>query len=83
MHRPIQGRGGERGYSMSQLEVERFLGRIITDAEFRAKAANSLEYAVSKEGIVLSAAEMSFLRNIDFPQFGLVAETLDDSIRRK
>jgi len=67
---------------MSQNEVERFLGRIITDADFRAKAARSLKNACYCEGIGLSKEEMALLRNIDFPRFGLVAETLDDSIRR-
>ena len=67
---------------MSQNEVERFLGRIITDSNFRAKAASSLKNACNGEGIALSNEEMSFLRNIDFSQFGLVAAALDDSIRR-
>ena len=67
---------------MSQNEVERFLGRIITDADFRARAARSLMSACYGEGIALSKEEMALLCNIDFSQFGLVAETLDDSIRR-
>ena len=71
-----------KGYRMSQNEVERFLGRIITDTDFRNKAASSLKSACYGEGIVLSKEEMSLLRNIDFSQFGLVAAALDDSIRR-
>ncbi len=67
---------------MSQIELERLLGRLITDAEFRARAANSLEKAAGKEGIVLSAEEISLMRTIDFSRFGQVAETLDDSLRR-
>lgn len=67
---------------MSQIELERLLGRLITDAEFRARAANSLEKAAGKEGIVLSVEEMSLMRTIDFSRFGQVAETLDDSLRR-
>lgn len=68
---------------MSQVEVERFLGRLITDAEFRASAVRSLASACYGEGIAISAEEMAILSNIDFTQFGPVAETLDDSIRRK
>ncbi|MBC8017001.1 MAG: hypothetical protein H7X83_00580 [Verrucomicrobia bacterium] len=67
---------------MSQIEVERFLGRLITDADFRARAACSLEKAASKEGVNLSREEMLLLAGIDYALFGRVAETLDDSIRR-
>lgn len=68
---------------MSQIEVERFLGRLITDTGFRTSAARSLEKTTGREGIVLSAEEMSLLSSIDFSQFGPIAELLDGSIRRK
>ena len=68
---------------MSQVEVERFLGRLITDAEFRAKAASSLITASYREGFTLTKEELLLLSYIDFSQFDLVAEALDDSIRRK
>ena len=68
---------------MSQIEVERFLGRLITDADFRAKAASSVMSTCCIEGIALSTVEMSFLNQIDFSQFALVAEQLDNSILRK
>jgi hypothetical protein len=71
-----------RGYTMSQIEIERLLGRLITDAEFRVRAARSLEHAVRKEGFVLSREEMSLLYDSDLSKFGLVAATLNDSIRR-
>ena len=67
---------------MSQVEVERFLGRLITDADFRTRAASSLKSACYNEGVSLSAKEMSFLVSMDYRQFGHIAETLDDSIRR-
>lgn len=67
---------------MSQVEVERFLGRLITDADFRTRAADSLKGACYSEGIGLSPEEMSLLSHLDFSQFGVVAETLNDSIRR-
>ncbi len=68
---------------MSQIEVERFLGRLITDAGFRAKAASSVMSVCCIEGIALSTVEMSFLKHLDFSQFALVAGQLDDSILRK
>jgi len=67
---------------MSQVEVERFLGRLITDADFRARVASSLESTCYGEGIAISAEEFSILSNLDLQQFGLVAESLDDAIRR-
>ena len=67
---------------MSQNEVERFLGRIITDADFRTRAASSLETACYNKGFSLSTAEKSFLSNIDYSLVKLIAETIDDSIKR-
>lgn len=68
---------------MSQVEVERFLGRIITDADFRARAAGSLESACYHEGIVVSAEEMSLLLNTDFFLLGQASAIIDDSLKRK
>jgi hypothetical protein len=68
---------------MSQVEVERFLGRLITDTDFRASASVSIKTACFHEGMALSAEEISLLSPIDLWQFGLIAETLDDSLRRK
>lgn len=67
---------------MSQIEVERFLGRLITDADFRSQASDSLEKVCFIEGFSLSKAEVSFLHNLDFSLVSLVAETIDDSIKR-
>jgi len=67
---------------MSQIEVERLLGRLITDAEFRRRAANSFQKTIADEGIVLSIDEILLLRHINFSLFGLIASTLSDSVRR-
>jgi hypothetical protein len=48
---------------MSQVEVERFLGRIMTDSDFRDMAAKSLKQAIGKDGIVISKEEMKILSN--------------------
>jgi len=67
---------------MSQIEVKRLLGRLITDAEFRSRAAISLQKTIADEGIVLSLEELLRLRHINFSLFGLIASTLSDSVRR-
>lgn len=67
---------------MSQNEVERFLGRIITDADFRAHAEKCLEEACYSKGYALSSVELSFLCRLNFQAFQQLSETLDDSIRR-
>ena len=67
---------------MSQAEVERFLGRIITDAKFRAKTRGCLEGACFSTGFSLSIAEITFLQHIDYALIELIAESIDDSIRR-
>lgn len=67
---------------MSQIEVERFLGRLITDQDFRLKAETSLEQICYTRGFSLSATEMSLLRCLDFSLFGAIAEIIDDSIKR-
>lgn len=67
---------------MSQIEVERFLGRLITDLGFRARVVKSLDNATFMEGIVLSKAEKAILNQMDFSPFISVADTLDDSIKR-
>lgn len=72
----------KRDYKMSQIEIERLLGRLITDAAFRVRVARSLENAVRNDGFTLSKEEMSLLYDSDFSQFELVGETLNDSIRR-
>lgn len=68
---------------MSQVEVERFLGRVITDMGFRARAATSLSNACYDEGFVISPEEMALLGRLDLSPFEPVAETLDDSLRRR
>lgn len=67
---------------MSQNEVERFLGRIITDADFRAQAERSVERACYSKGFALSAVELSLLSRLDLQLFQQLSETIDDSIRR-
>jgi K+/H+ antiporter YhaU regulatory subunit KhtT len=73
---------GQEGYRMSQVDVERFLGRLITDADFRAKAAVSIIGVCHDVGISLTPKEKSFLSHIDFTRIGQLSDCIDDSIRR-
>jgi hypothetical protein len=66
---------------MSRINIECFLSRLVTDADLRARVARSLKEACQSEGFALSPAEMSFLRHIDFPQFNLVAESIEKLIK--
>ncbi len=63
------------GCTMSQVEVERFPGRIITAADFR-KAVNALKKVCSREGITLSPEELLLVCKADFAKFGLAADVV-------
>ena len=67
---------------MSQNDVERFIGRLITDAKFRYEAAVSLEKVCYSHGFSLSSEEISLLRKLDFSRLSLIDGTIDDSIKR-
>src|ERR1035438_8086591 len=62
----IQCTERERGMKMSQVEVERFLGRLLTDDVFRTRARRSLPAAVCREGFGLTDQEVSLLGTTDF-----------------
>jgi hypothetical protein len=67
---------------MSQIDLKLCIGRLITDADFRSRAAVSLEGACRSEGITLTSEEISFLKHIDLSKLGSFAEVQDDPIRR-
>ena len=67
---------------MSQMEVERFLGRLVTDSYFRSRVVVSFEETVRSEGFVLSPAERSMLGTTDFLPFAVLTPLLSDSLRR-
>jgi hypothetical protein len=69
---------------MSQESVERFLGRLITDDDFREQLQNQKSfYKTCREGgFKLTDGEENILRRIDFAQFASLADSLDQGIRR-
>lgn len=58
---------------MSQEEVEKFLGRLLTEDVFRQKAAKTPVDACRNEGYVLSAEELAAIRGEDSTRFSLAA----------
>jgi hypothetical protein len=69
-------------FKMSQIAVESFLGRVITDSKFRMLAMRSPATACQTLGLNLSASEIKCLKDLDFDLMGLIADTIDDTICR-
>ena len=58
-----------KGETMSQDVVERLLGRLITDENFRQMAADSLFVACHQTGFLLTSTEMELLSGLDIDWF--------------
>ncbi|MBV5340581.1 MAG: hypothetical protein J0665_13670 [Deltaproteobacteria bacterium] len=67
---------------MSQEAVERFMGRLVTDAGFRCKAAESLEDACRNAGYLLTAAELLLLSTTDVQRFAELGDGISAGLRR-
>lgn len=67
---------------MSQDALERLLGRLLTDDQFRYRAMQSLELACREGGYRLTAEEVRLIRPEDLVRFNMVADSLDDGIKR-
>jgi len=67
---------------MAQESVENFLGRLITDDNFREFAKNSLTKACLEYGYTLTAAEQKILQSIDFDSFIYLSNSIDRGIKR-
>lgn len=67
---------------MAQDSVERFLGRLITDDDFRELAESSFERACMEEGFVFTKEEHRVIRVMDFHKFAEMDEALDSGIKR-
>ncbi len=67
---------------MSQDSVEQFLGRLLTDEDFRENAMTSFHRICIEEGFDLTEEERKILRKTDFGHFIFLANVLDGGIRR-
>lgn len=67
---------------MAQDSVERFLGRLITDNDFRELAESSFERACMEEGFVFTVEEQKGIRKMDFNKLASLDEELDRGIKR-
>lgn len=71
---------------MSQDNVERLLGRLITDSDFVEACCESLERACIERGLLVSELELSAIRETDIRRFAsfapVLASVLDDRIIR-
>lgn len=72
----------DRGHQMSQNAIESFLGRVITDKQFRQLAMVSPEYACSNAGLAISSLEKVCLQALDLSLLDSMADSIDCSIRR-
>ncbi len=68
---------------MSQEAVEKVLGRLLTDDQFRQYAAVSLEEVCIQQGYPLSPAELKLLSKMDLGLLVQAAEGVDSCLRRE
>jgi hypothetical protein len=67
---------------MSQLAVERVLGRLVTDAEFRAEFLLEPASVCCDQGIELTPVELAALLRVDEHALQILAARLDPKIVR-
>jgi hypothetical protein len=68
---------------MSQEAVEKLLGRMITDRQFRCLAVDSLEASSRMAGYSLSSAELLLLSgSLDLHHITELGDRLDPGLRR-
>ena len=67
---------------MSQEDVEKLIGRLFTDKEFRALANTQLERLCFEEGYRLSTEEFTMIGQLDLAGLSAAAEDLDGGIKR-
>jgi hypothetical protein len=67
---------------MSQDDVERLLGRLITDETFRKLAADSLAAACIQNGFQLSATELELLSDLDMEWLMEFSRRIDPGLSR-
>ncbi|MBI3814903.1 MAG: hypothetical protein HY279_10645 [Nitrospinae bacterium] len=67
---------------MAQDSVEKFLGRLITDDDFREFAKNFFSKACIEYGYTLTPAEQKILQSINFDSFIYLSNSIDRGIKR-
>lgn len=67
---------------MSQDNIERILGRLITDRNFYDSCSNSLEIACQEKGLLLTDWELAALNKLEFDQLDPIAESLNNRLKR-
>jgi hypothetical protein len=68
--------------ALSQEAVERLLGRLITDRQFRGLASGALDAACMREGFRLSTAELRLVSTLPFRRLEELAALLDPGLCR-
>ena len=71
-----------RGESVSQHAVERTLGKLATDEEFRARFFENPAAATWEAGLPLSAVELEALSTLPRAAIARFSQSLDSRIRR-
>lgn len=67
---------------MSQRDVERVLGRLLTDEQFRRACQRDLAAACRDAGFDLSPLELDALASLPFRALPRLVEQIDERIRR-
>jgi hypothetical protein len=67
---------------MSQESVERVLGRLITDEQFRRSAVESFEMACRQAGYLLTPSELQLLASLKLKHFSELSGELNPGLRR-
>ena len=67
---------------MSQDSVERFWGRMLTDASFRSDAKTSLAKICRREGYDLTEGELNLVERFDVRIFDTIVAHLDPGLCR-
>lgn len=67
---------------MSQESVERFLGRIITDDDFRRMAMGSIKLAMASYNLSFTEEEMEAVMSVDWDIIELASGDIDKTIKR-